>query len=71
MMYKIRCKTDIFQSIFSIHWDFAAWQLCQFGSNKLIEILTGLDVSYFDRYVSPIKFCCRKTWAKQGILCAD
>ena len=48
VMYKIRCKLQFFQSVSPSIEVLLPSNCCQFGSNKLIKILTGLDISYVD-----------------------
>ena len=48
VIFKVRCKTAIPWSICSVCWGFASWHCRQFGSVKLINVLTALDISYID-----------------------
>ena len=51
LTYKISGKTAIFQSISQSVEILLPGNRCQFGSNKLITVLTGLDVSYADKSI--------------------
>ena len=49
LLYKIRCKTAIFWSIFSVYWDFASWQMSSVWLKSTKKFSTGLDVSTLTR----------------------